>query len=187
MFLTEFKGYDLTKYNDFLIECSKKDYSNQKTHRHHILPRFMGGENKGNLIRINQQDHFDAHLILAFCFPIGMHENHCKSKQIIHVESGEIFRSLTQVNERFNINFPVLYRLINRGIFKYLNPKDTNPPNTSINTKTKSIRNNQTGQIYNSVKSLRDEFGFTQWELEKRIKRVEFAIFKNEEVIICQN
>lgn len=76
MFLTEYEGYDLTKYNDFLIECSKKDYSNQKTHRHHILPKFMGGENKGNLIRINQQDHFDAHLILAFCFPIGMHEYH---------------------------------------------------------------------------------------------------------------
>lgn len=369
MFLVEFEGYDLTKYNDFLIKCSKKDYVGQQIHSHHIIPRFMEGTNdKENLIRLNQQDHFDAHLILAFCFPNTIHyyhgnilsahrlsidikipdnfkelfsetqrmtgygrkhtqkakdkiskankgrkkspeaiakqkesrkgfkhteeekqhlskvlkeqyasgkrivnfgdynsigrieyrernrermkteqngkdnpsakkiqhiesgkifdclkdamiefgfknynkirseikkgnfiilgeyvstekmkENHCKSKQIIHVESGEVFRSLTQVNEKFNINFPVLYRLINRGIFKYLNPNDTNPPNTSINTRSKSVINNQTGQIYNSVKSLRDEFGFTQWELEKRIKRGEFTILKNQEIDICQN
>lgn len=74
-FLIEFeeKDYDLEilkSYNDFLIECSQKDYTNIATHRHHILPKgFMGGsDKKQNLITLSISDHFNAHLILANCF-----------------------------------------------------------------------------------------------------------------------
>jgi len=69
LFLTEFEGYDLTKYNEFLIECSQKEYSDEKTHNHHILPRFMGGIDENNLIKLSILDHFCAHLKLAECFP----------------------------------------------------------------------------------------------------------------------
>lgn len=70
MFLIEFEGYDLTKYNDFLIECTQKDYSDQVIHRHHIVPKFMKGTNdKSNLIELNCVDHLKSHQILAECFP----------------------------------------------------------------------------------------------------------------------
>lgn len=70
MFIEKYKNVDLSKYNDFLIECSKKDYSNIGTHEHHILPKFMGGsDDMENLIKLSYQDHFDAHMILANCFP----------------------------------------------------------------------------------------------------------------------
>lgn len=77
MLLIEFeqKSYDLEKlklYNEFLIECSQKDYTGVPTHKHHILPKKMGGTNrKINLIKLSYQDHYDAHLILSNCFEIG--------------------------------------------------------------------------------------------------------------------
>lgn len=71
MFLIEFEGHDLTKYNNFLIECSQKDYTNQGTQKHHIIPKkFMGGTDEpSNLIVLNYEDHHKAHLVLASCFP----------------------------------------------------------------------------------------------------------------------
>lgn len=79
--LNEFieQGYELEKlkpYEDFLIECSQKDYLNQGTHEHHILPRFMEGSNAiDNLISLSYEDHFNAHLILANCFVKKTKEN----------------------------------------------------------------------------------------------------------------
>ena len=61
---------DLIPYQTFLTECSKKVYVDVETHKHHILPKFMGGTNKKtNLIVLSFGDHFYAHLILAECFP----------------------------------------------------------------------------------------------------------------------
>lgn len=70
---TEFDGHDLTNYANFLRECLQKDYSGQGTQKHHILsPKFMGGtDDECNLITLNYQDHYTAHLILAECFPKG--------------------------------------------------------------------------------------------------------------------
>jgi hypothetical protein len=43
-----------------------KDYGSLFTHKHHITPKFMGGDNNvDNLIEIGVEDHFKAHLILA--------------------------------------------------------------------------------------------------------------------------
>lgn len=69
MFITVYKGYDLTKYNEFLIECSSKEYD-ENVHTHHIIPRFMDGDDSvSNLITLSYHDHALAHLILANCFP----------------------------------------------------------------------------------------------------------------------
>lgn len=78
--LSEFitQGYELENlkpYEDFLIKCSKKDYSGQGTQRHHILPESMGGSyNESNLITLNYQDHYLSHIILAQCFDSGTEE-----------------------------------------------------------------------------------------------------------------
>lgn len=77
MILSEFETYkfdlnQLKKYEEFLIECSKKEYLNLNTHIHHILPKFMKGSNKkDNLMRLSIEDHFSAHVILAECFDIS--------------------------------------------------------------------------------------------------------------------
>jgi hypothetical protein len=53
-------------YLDFIEECKMKDCSNLLTHRHHIRPKFMGGDNSDdNLIILSVEDHFMAHKILA--------------------------------------------------------------------------------------------------------------------------
>lgn len=59
---------DLTNYLKFLNECKLKVYS-EPTHKHHILPKHMGGNNdKNNLIQLSYVDHQKAHIILAECF-----------------------------------------------------------------------------------------------------------------------
>lgn len=71
--LPDYEGHDLTNYNNFLLECLEKDYSGQGTQKHHIYSKkFMGGtDDESNLIILNYQDHYKAHLILAECFPKG--------------------------------------------------------------------------------------------------------------------
>lgn len=66
---------DFKQYSDFLTECLNKDYNNCPTHKHHILPKSMNGSNVSyNLIVLNYEDHFIAHLILANCFESGTPE-----------------------------------------------------------------------------------------------------------------
>lgn len=53
-------------YLDFIKECKTKDYGELFTHKHHIIPKFMGGTNESdNLIKLSVEDHFLAHKLLA--------------------------------------------------------------------------------------------------------------------------
>jgi len=53
-------------YLDFIEECKTKEYGELFTHKHHIIPKFMGGTNKSdNLIILSVGDHLMAHKILA--------------------------------------------------------------------------------------------------------------------------
>jgi len=53
-------------YIDFIEQCKIKEYGELFTHKHHILPKFMGGNNDDdNLIVLSIEDHFLAHKILA--------------------------------------------------------------------------------------------------------------------------
>lgn len=48
---------------------------NFKYHNHHIIPKFMGGEDiKENIVKLTIEEHIQAHLELAECFPIGSEE-----------------------------------------------------------------------------------------------------------------
>jgi stalled ribosome alternative rescue factor ArfA len=84
----DYEGHDLTNYNNFLLECLEKDYSGQGTQNHHIFSKkFMGGtDDKENLITLNYEDHFKAHMILAMCFPkghINRGRNYASAKLIV--------------------------------------------------------------------------------------------------------
>lgn len=60
---------NLDSYHNFLEECARK-VCEGPTHRHHIIPKFMGGlDNVENTARLSYEDHCKAHLILAECFP----------------------------------------------------------------------------------------------------------------------
>lgn len=61
---------------DFLNQCSKKAYPKEEVlHKHHIIPRHLGGDNqKENIILLSVQDHAKAHLLLAECFEEWMPE-----------------------------------------------------------------------------------------------------------------
>jgi hypothetical protein len=53
-------------YLDFIEECKIKKYDNLAIHKHHIIPKFMGGTNESdNLIKLSVEDHLLAHKILA--------------------------------------------------------------------------------------------------------------------------
>lgn len=53
------------EYLNFIEKCRTKNYIGPM-HNHHIIPKFMGGDNsKDNLILLSVDDHLNAHLILA--------------------------------------------------------------------------------------------------------------------------
>lgn len=86
--LPDYEGHDLTNYNNFLLECLEKDYSGQGTQKHHIFSKkFMGGtDDEDNLIILNYQDHYKAHMELAMCFPKGnvnRGKNYASAKLIV--------------------------------------------------------------------------------------------------------
>lgn len=55
-----------TKYVEFIEECKMKNYETNHIHKHHILPRFMGGsDDVSNLVELSVSDHFEAHKLLA--------------------------------------------------------------------------------------------------------------------------
>jgi len=53
-------------YLEFIETCRNKEYGELFTHKHHIIPRFMGGTDAvDNKISLSVEDHFMAHKILA--------------------------------------------------------------------------------------------------------------------------
>lgn len=53
----------------FLEKCEERDYTNERTHVHHILPKKMGGrDDDGNLVELSHDDHIQAHFLLSECF-----------------------------------------------------------------------------------------------------------------------
>lgn len=57
------------KYTEFIEQCKNKNYIDISCQKHHIIPKFMGGDNtEKNLIVLSVEDHFYAHVILAECF-----------------------------------------------------------------------------------------------------------------------
>lgn len=54
------------EYIKFINDCRVKVNSGEQIHRHHIIPKFMGGNDEAdNLIELSVEDHFEAHRILA--------------------------------------------------------------------------------------------------------------------------
>ena len=61
---------NLVLYYTFIESCRNKKY--ECTHKHHIIPKFMGGKKeKHNEILLGYEDHQLAHIILAKCFAEG--------------------------------------------------------------------------------------------------------------------
>ena len=75
MIIAQYKNTDLSKYNEFLNLCVIYEHNGIGVHEHHIIPRFMGGnDDESNLIKLSYKDHQLAHLILAECFDIKSRE-----------------------------------------------------------------------------------------------------------------
>lgn len=59
-----------SKHYDRLINRAKNRNITGYTEKHHIIPRCMGGEDKGeNLVRLTAREHFIAHLLLWKMYP----------------------------------------------------------------------------------------------------------------------
>ena len=75
MIIAQYKNIDLSKYNEFLNSCTIIECKGVGVHEHHIIPKFMGGNNDdSNLIILNYKDHQLAHIILAECFNVDSKE-----------------------------------------------------------------------------------------------------------------
>lgn len=75
MIIAQYKNTDLSKYNEFLNLCVIYEHNGIGVHEHHIIPRFMGGnDDESNLIKLSYKNHQLAHLILAECFDIKSRE-----------------------------------------------------------------------------------------------------------------
>ena len=58
----------LSLYFEFIKSCEKKEVTD-KYHKHHIIPKYMGGSNDiSNIIKLSYENHQTAHLILSECF-----------------------------------------------------------------------------------------------------------------------
>lgn len=56
----------MDKYLKFIESCRSKNYSNLVTHKHHIIPRHIGGDDSlYNIIELSVDDHYIAHMLLA--------------------------------------------------------------------------------------------------------------------------
>jgi len=59
-------------YNSFIEECRTKHYDDLTLkHKHHIIPKHMGGtDDEANIILLSIEDHYIAHILLANSFPV---------------------------------------------------------------------------------------------------------------------
>jgi hypothetical protein len=60
----------MEEYYNFIEECRMKQYDSLTLkHKHHIIPRHMGGiDSEENLIVLSVEDHYTAHMLLANSF-----------------------------------------------------------------------------------------------------------------------
>ncbi len=62
----------LYRYDRLIEYCKNKDYSNQKTEKHHIKPKCIGGtDEKQNICKMSLREHFIAHYLLANAYDVG--------------------------------------------------------------------------------------------------------------------
>lgn len=88
-------------YLSFIESCKNK--KPKKFHKHHIVPKHMGGDDsEDNIIKLGYKDHREAHLILAECFPIDSEyrwKNLLSANYLNHWTSDEILSNGWIVSE----------------------------------------------------------------------------------------
>jgi len=85
MEMTSFLLYEPYKeYKRFIEECRNKIYNSTLIlHKHHIIPRSMGGDNsKNNLVKLSVDDHIQAHYLFSKCFEENSYEWNVNLKSI---------------------------------------------------------------------------------------------------------
>jgi hypothetical protein len=108
---------DLSSYYEFIDSCRSKVYS-ENTHKHHIIPLFMGGDKKSisNIINLSCEDHIDAHYKLAKCF------NSSRREYIGNMAAAHII-SATRFNEYYTKNKSYLKGIKRPEHSKYMKEK----------------------------------------------------------------
>lgn len=57
------------EYLDFIDTCRSKNYERLITHKHHVIPKHMGGgDSFDNIIELSLEDHYTAHILLSECY-----------------------------------------------------------------------------------------------------------------------
>lgn len=58
------------KIHDQIIERAKNRLLEEKTHKHHIIPKCLNGSNdKENIVKLTPREHFIVHLLLTKIYP----------------------------------------------------------------------------------------------------------------------
>ena len=78
-------------YLEFIKECKLKTYNQDLVlHKHHIIPRHLGGSNSiSNIIILSVEDHIESHILLSQCFDIGSYERiaNLRSARVLNKKS----------------------------------------------------------------------------------------------------
>lgn len=188
----------MDRYYKFIDECRLKLYEGG-THRHHIIPRFMGGDDSAeNKVVLGYDDHLHAHLILAECFPVGSKERVGNLASALYCKrwvDGDV--DICGINNPFYGKVPlsrgvprteeVKMKISNtlRGRVISWGDKLKKPKRVTINMgrydkfgdrnpNSKSIKDLSTGIEYSTILELRSELGIShsKWHRkEKHSKR----------------
>ena len=67
------KNYELLLVDNYFVYkkfCKESAISNEcEGHRHHIIPRFLGGtDDEENIVKLTHDNHIKAHILLSECF-----------------------------------------------------------------------------------------------------------------------
>lgn len=176
----------MEKYFQFINECRGKLYE-CATHKHHIVPKFMGGaDDPDNVIKLSYDDHLQAHMILADCFPDGSKERvgsnksyytnreearvafHNKSKCKSCAATGRI------ITEEMKIRMSNSAKVRdNANVGKHCKDGRLNP-------NSKKIQDLKTGIIYNTINELRRSLDISHDVWHKRLKHSnQFQLMEN--------
>lgn len=85
---------DTIKFNEYLKKMNslKGRELNALTHKHHIIPKCMGGKDSyDNIVKLTIQEHIDAHIQLSECFEYGTNErnSNLSAANVLHVWIGK--------------------------------------------------------------------------------------------------